>query len=128
MGMLDAATVLDGALPELFCGFDRSEYPAPLPYPTSCSPQAWAAATPVQLMRALLGIDPWIPRREIWFSPAWPESYGAIRIHNLAVGNSRVTLSVDSDGSAGLSGLTDRIEVIHSRRGPASEMEVGDGI
>ena len=50
-----------GRLPELFCGFDRSDYAAPVPYPTSCSPQAWAAASPVLLLRTLLRLDPACP-------------------------------------------------------------------
>jgi hypothetical protein len=78
-------------------------------------------------MRALLGLDPWIPRRQIWFAPAWPERYGPVRIHNLPVGKGRVTLSVDESG-AGVSGLADNIEVIHSPRGPASEMPLKGGV
>ena len=45
-GLLDAAARFGGRLPELFCGFDRTEFDTPVPYPTSCSPQAWAAASP----------------------------------------------------------------------------------
>jgi len=36
----DAVEAFDGRLPELFCGFARSELATPVPYPTSCSPQA----------------------------------------------------------------------------------------
>jgi glycogen debranching enzyme len=126
-GILDAAAVFGGSLPELFCGFDRHEYPMPIPYPTSCSPQAWAAAAPVQLLRALLRVDPWVPRHEVFFAPAWPERYGPIRVHNLPIGNSRVTISVGPDG-AGLHGLTDRIEVIHSPRPPVTEIHPAGGL
>jgi glycogen debranching enzyme len=126
-GILDAATAFDGALPELFCGFDRGEYPTPVPYPTSCSPQAWAAAAPIQLMRALLRVDPWIPRRQIWFAPAWPDRYGPIKVHNLAIGNHRVTLSVGPDG-AGITGLTGDLEIIYAPRGPASEVTATGGL
>ena len=41
--LLDAADYSDGRLPELFCGFSREQYSEPVPYPTACSPQAWAA-------------------------------------------------------------------------------------
>ncbi|MCW2566442.1 MAG: hypothetical protein JWN54_539 [Mycobacterium sp.] len=124
--VLDAAAAFDGSLPELFCGFDRREYPVPIQYPTSCSPQAWAAATPVQLMRALLRVDPWVPRHELFFAPAWPERYGPIRVHNLPIGNSRVTISVGPDG-AGLTGLSDRIEVIHAPRPPVTDIQPAGG-
>ena len=29
-----------------------------MPFPTSCSPQAWAAATPFLLLRTMLGLEP----------------------------------------------------------------------
>ncbi|MEX1080377.1 MAG: glycogen debranching N-terminal domain-containing protein [Homoserinimonas sp.] len=62
--ILDAADHFDGRLPELFCGFDREEYPEPIPYPTSCSPQAWASAAPIQILRSLSGFDPEIPQNQ----------------------------------------------------------------
>lgn len=57
-GLLDAAQAWGGRLPELFCGLDRDEVETPVPFPTSCSPQAWAAATPFLLLRTLLGLEP----------------------------------------------------------------------
>jgi glycogen debranching enzyme len=126
-GILAAAAAFGGSLPELFCGFDRREYPVPIPYPTSCSPQAWAAATPVQLMRALLRLDPWVPRREVFFAPAWPERYGPVRIHNLPLGGSRVTLGVGSTG-AELSGLSTNIEVVYKPRPPVAEVSPPGGV
>jgi glycogen debranching enzyme len=56
--MLDAATFFDYQLPEVFAGFSRTETPFPIPYPTAARPQAWAAGTPVLLLRLLLGIEP----------------------------------------------------------------------
>jgi glycogen debranching enzyme len=57
-GLLDAAAAFAGRLPELFCGLDRAEVETPVPFPTSCSPQAWAATTPFLLVRLLLGLEP----------------------------------------------------------------------
>lgn len=57
-GLLAAARVWDGRLPELFAGLDRSHVDVPIPFPTSCSPQAWAATTPFLLLRTLLGLEP----------------------------------------------------------------------
>ena len=56
--MLNAAAYFEYQLPEVFAGFSRSETPFPVPYPTSCRPQAWAAATPVILLQVLLGLEP----------------------------------------------------------------------
>lgn len=52
-GLLTAASRLDYRLPEVFAGFGRDERPGPVPFPHSCSPQAWAAATPL-LLRTVL--------------------------------------------------------------------------
>ena len=37
----------DSRLPELYCGFERSERAAVVAYPVACIPQAWAAAAPL---------------------------------------------------------------------------------
>jgi glycogen debranching enzyme len=57
-GLLGAAEAGGGRLPELFAGFSRSEFSSPAAYPTSCSPQAWAAATPHLILRLLLRLEP----------------------------------------------------------------------
>jgi glycogen debranching enzyme len=125
-GLLDAASHFGGRLPELFCGFDRSEYPSPVPYPTSCSPQAWAAATPIQVMRMLLRLEPRMPRDKVWFAPAWPARYGPVRVHDLPLGGRRVTLVIDGD-RAELEGLPDGVEVIREPRPPVEPARPGHG-
>ncbi len=57
-GLLAASESWQGRLPELFSGLDRSDVETPIPFPTSCSPQAWAAATPFLLLRIMLGLEP----------------------------------------------------------------------
>lgn len=52
-GLLDAAETFDYRLPELFAGYSRSQAPAPVPYPMSCFPQAWAAAAAAPILDAL---------------------------------------------------------------------------
>jgi glycogen debranching enzyme len=55
-GLLDAAEAVDGRLPELFAGFDRKATPDLVPYPSACSPQAWATGAIFLSVRTLLGI------------------------------------------------------------------------
>ncbi len=57
-GLIAASDAWDGRLPELFSGLDQADVGTPVPFPTSCSPQAWAAATPFLLLRTMLGIEP----------------------------------------------------------------------
>jgi glycogen debranching enzyme len=64
-GLLDAAEASDGRLPELFGGFDRGATPDLVPYPTACSPQAWATGAIFLSVRTLLGI-PIAQRSKQW--------------------------------------------------------------
>jgi glycogen debranching enzyme len=113
LGILDAAAAFDGRLPELFCGFDRADYPRPVPYPTSCSPQAWAAAAPVQLLRTLLGLDPNVPRGELRLAPALPATMGEVGLRGVPIAGAQV------DVTAG--------EAVTTREGIPTSAEVAAG-
>ena len=57
-GALEATRHFEGRPPELFSGLSRNDVPMPVPYPSSCSPQAWASASVLLLVRAMLGLEP----------------------------------------------------------------------
>ncbi|MFC9351788.1 glycogen debranching N-terminal domain-containing protein [Arthrobacter sp. NPDC057013] len=103
--LMDASEHTNNRLPELFCGFSRSECPVPVPYPTACSPQAWASATPVMLVRTLLGYAPDIPDGRFWMQPALPPSWGTLRSENLPLNGGRVTIDVTGTRVNGVEGL-----------------------
>lgn len=96
-GLLDAATAFGGRLPELFCGFQRSRFSAPVPYPTSCSPQAWASAAPLLLVRSFLGLEPDVPHRTVTVLPRVPARWGRVELTDLRLGGTTVDLAVDGD-------------------------------
>jgi glycogen debranching enzyme len=52
-GLTAAAGHDDHRLPEVLTGYGPADAPGPVPYPHSCSPQAWSAAAPLLLMTAL---------------------------------------------------------------------------
>lgn len=114
-GLIDAAGFFGGRLPELFCGFDRTEFEAPIPYPTSCSPQAWAAASPLLLLRTLLGFDPEVPDGRLWLAPALPAGLGDLSIERVAVAGARMTVAV-ADGTATTTGLPAGVRVVDAAR------------
>lgn len=118
--LMDAAEYTDNRLPELFCGFSRSEYPQPLPYPTACSPQAWASATPVMLIRSLLRYEADVALGVLWLDPALPESWGSLHTTNLPVGGSRVTLDV-SGSRVAVEGLPRGMEFRRGTRPPLAD-------
>ena len=96
--MLDASAFWDGRLPELFCGVDRSDIASPVPYPTSCSPQAWAAASPLLFLRIILGMNPDVPRGTCSFRPSLPAGTTSIVVRGLRLWDASLDVTVDRDG------------------------------
>jgi len=93
-----AAAHFGHRLPELFCGFPRDQHPDPIPYPASCSPQAWAAAAPLQLLTTLLRITPRPRAGRLRCAPAIPGRYLPLQAAGLRIAGSRLALDVDHDG------------------------------
>ncbi len=118
-GLFDAAGALGGRLPELFSGLDRSELPVPVSYPTSCSPQAWAAASPLMCLRTLLRLDPWVPYGKTWLSPVLPDGITRLRIEGIPLAGSRVTVDVDGPDVV-VEGLPADVELLREPRHPST--------
>ncbi len=85
-------------MPELICGFDRSEFDDPVPYPTSCSPQAWAAASPLLVLRSLLRFEPDLPRGVIACQPALPSELMPLLVDGVVVGKAALSLNASRAG------------------------------
>jgi glycogen debranching enzyme len=93
VGLVEASASFGHRLPELFAGFDREQFRFPVPYPAACSPQAWAAAAPVELLRALLDLQPGDPPS---CDPQVPERFLPLRIRGLSAAG--YELDVDESG------------------------------
>jgi len=120
-GLFDAAAAFDDRLPELFCGFDRADYPEPVPYPTSCSPQAWASASPIHLLRSLLRFEPMIPHGKVWLAPVLPDEFRRLRVRNVPLAGFRVDLDARRERGE-IRGLPPDIEVVHAPLGAATPL------
>jgi glycogen debranching enzyme len=114
-GLIEAAAHFGGRLPELFCGFDRTEFEAPIPYPTSCSPQAWAAASPLLLLRSLLRFDPAVPERRVWLAPELPAELGDLSLERVALAGARMSVTV-TGGVVRTQGLPPGVELVREAR------------
>jgi glycogen debranching enzyme len=77
-GILDAAEVFDGRLPEAFGGYERGVTKYPVQYPTACSPQAWSTGAPLLLLRTMLGLEP--VGDHLVVDPALPERIGLLAL------------------------------------------------
>jgi glycogen debranching enzyme len=94
--------------------FERTRFSAPVSYPTSCSPQAWAAATPMLLLRSLLRLEPSAPDASVEVSPVLPASLLPLRIERLRIGGHVLSLDLSADGTChheATDGLTVRLGV-----------------
>ena len=94
-GLLAAAAHFSYELPELFSGFSRGEVSQPVAYPTSSSPQAWAAAVPIYLTEQLLGLRPDLPAGRVVVDPHLPDGV-QLQLDDLRLGGG--TLSLRAEG------------------------------
>jgi glycogen debranching enzyme len=93
--LLAAADISGGRLPELFAGLTEQEVPTPVPYPASCSPQAWASAAPLLVTRAFLGLEPDVPGGVLTVDPVLPRGATELRLADVPLGESRLTVGAE---------------------------------
>lgn len=96
-GLFAAASYVDlMRLPELFCGFPRRRAQGPTFYPVACSPQAWAAATPLAMIEACLGLVIDAGTAQVRFqNPTLPRFLNDLLLLDLPVGESRVDIALE---------------------------------
>jgi glycogen debranching enzyme len=94
---LDVAAEYEGRMPELFAGFSRAELPVPASYPTSCSPQAWASASPLLWLRTMLGLAPSASNAQVWLAPRLPAAIERLHVSGIKIGDRRITIDVEGD-------------------------------
>ncbi|MPZ38322.1 MAG: amylo-alpha-1,6-glucosidase [Rhizobiales bacterium] len=100
-GLFDAASYMDlRRLPELYCGFQRGRQRGPTLYPVACSPQAWAAGTPLLLLQSSLGLEFDPDRNEILLrNPRLPPFLEEVILRNLRLGQSIVDVMLHRHGA-----------------------------
>lgn len=94
--LVDVGTWTGNRWPELFGG--ELLMGRPQPYPASCRPQAWAAASAGALVEVVLGLGADAPTRTMRLSPITPAPFGATTVRGIRVGDVEVSVSVDGDG------------------------------
>jgi glycogen debranching enzyme len=102
LAQFEAASFSNFRLPEAFAGFERSLSRFPVPYPTACSPQAWATGAPFEFVRMMLGSD--VRDGEVRIDPHVPEHLGRIKIRRVhALGTLWDVEAIGSKGHVWLS-------------------------
>lgn len=117
--LVEASQWFDDRLPELFSGMPREEFGFPVSYPTSCSPQAWAAASPMLFLRTMLRFEPDIRHAKLHVAPAVPEWMGLLRLERIALMGGHLTLEVEGDRIHTLD-LPEDLTVVHTPRLPTA--------
>lgn len=97
-GLIEAAPAFGHRLPELYGGDGRAETPRPIPYPASCRPQAWSAASAVAALQVLLGLRADVPAGVVELRPPAPSPVGELHVDGLVVGTERLNVTVDRSG------------------------------
>ena len=118
-GLFEAGVRCGGRLPELFAGLSDEDVPTPVAYPSSCSPQAWASASVLLLLRSLTGLDADVPNARLYLTDR-TTLLPNFRLTRLHVGGQRLDLSV-VDGLVHAEG-PDELKVI--RRSPDRSLGV----
>jgi glycogen debranching enzyme len=96
-GLVAAAPYFRSRLPELFAGMPRALGDFPVPYPTACRPQAWAAAGSLFLLRACLRPRPNIPEGQLTLAPLWPPPFRRLTLRGLPIAGGYLDLRLDAD-------------------------------
>ncbi|WP_405608908.1 glycogen debranching N-terminal domain-containing protein [Streptomyces sp. NBC_01508] len=97
-GLVASSAAFEGRLPELFAGHGSATDSAPAPYPASCRPQAWSAASAVALLQAALGLQADVPAGTLRFSPRAAEGIGPLDLTGLRVAGAPVAVRLDAAG------------------------------
>ena len=93
-GLVRAAPAFNYRLPELFAGFSYEFSPLPVPYPTACRPQAWAAGGALLLVRALLGVEAHVPQGRLTLRPMTPAPFDRLDLRGLPLAGGTVDISL----------------------------------
>ncbi|GAA5184558.1 glycogen debranching N-terminal domain-containing protein [Rugosimonospora acidiphila] len=97
MAMLEASEFSEYRLPEVLSGYPRSRAIFPVPFPTACSPQAWASGAPLLFVRTMLGLRTTQGRVEV--DPCLPDGIEHIHISGLHAFGKQ--WDVDASGTTG---------------------------
>ncbi|WP_405793001.1 glycogen debranching N-terminal domain-containing protein [Streptomyces sp. NBC_01506] len=97
-GLVAASATFEGRLPELFAGHGSATDSVPAPYPASCRPQAWSAASAVVLLQAALGLEADVPAGALRFSPRAAEGIGPLELTGLRVAGAPLAVRLDATG------------------------------
>jgi glycogen debranching enzyme len=83
----------------------------PSPYPASCRPQAWSAASAGAILTVALGLRADLPGGTLQVDPILPLPFGALRVEGLRLGGVPFSVSVNRDGEVDVVGVPQEVRL-----------------
>ena len=108
--LLASAEAFDYRWPELYA--DAGVLDRPVPYPASCRPQAWSAASAAVLISVALGFEPDAPAGRLTLRPARPAAYGPMTVRGLRFAGQSFGVRVAPDGRAEVLDAPDGVDIV----------------
>ncbi|MGH3370255.1 MAG: hypothetical protein ACRDPR_09655, partial [Nocardioidaceae bacterium] len=103
-GLVEASSAFRGRLPELFGGYAAVAGGRPTAYAASCHPQGWAAASVVEGLRILLGVEVDVPAGTVR-STGVSELLHGHHVDGLMFNGAPVSVAVSGHGEFAWEGL-----------------------
>ncbi|NYG08695.1 glycogen debranching enzyme [Phycicoccus badiiscoriae] len=110
--LVASGEAFDYRWPELYSGLPMLGRPSP--YPASCRPQAWSAASAGALLTVALGLRADLPAGVLHVDPIRPTPFGALHVEGLRLGDATFAVTVTRDGDVEVTGVPQGVEI---RRG-----------
>lgn len=107
--LVASGEAFDYRWPELYSGLPMLGRPSP--YPASCRPQAWSAASAGALLTVALGLRADVPAGVLHVDPVVPAPFGALRVEGLRLAGVPFSVSVDRDGEVEVSGVPEEVRL-----------------
>jgi glycogen debranching enzyme len=110
-GLLAAAPAFDFRLPELYGGESAGGGRLPVAYPAACRPQAWSAAAALEIVSAVLGLEPDVPAGRLRLRPLRPSPVGELTVQGLRIAGEPLDLRLTAGGDVEVLAAPDRLQV-----------------
>jgi glycogen debranching enzyme len=108
-GLLRAARDFDYRMPELYSGRSAAPGRRALPYPASCRPQAWSAASAVAVLAAVLGLEADAPGGRLVIRPL--DGIGTLDVQGLRLADHGFAVTTGAGREISVHGLPASVRI-----------------
>ena len=107
--LVASAEAFDYRWPELYSGLPLGDRPSP--YPASCRPQAWSAASAAVLVSVGLGLSAHVPDGRLSVRPGPRPAFGPLEVTGLRYAGHPVSIALDTTGETTIRGVPPQVVI-----------------